>query len=279
MMCCTVLNTKWNTAVKGQFTFVVTMSSCCPASSEPARAASPHSGAIKKSGNTTLYVTGPANAKAGVLAFPDIFGPDSGRSKSDADALGKIGYVVVLVDLVDGNYADPDDGANRMEWLKKYPVEDKLLPKIQDAVKFLQDEVKVERIASYGYCWGSWVGAVYSASETSAVNSHVSFHPSWIVENLLNGEGAADKLAERVKAAQLLLAAENDTPFVKPNGSVHKILQERADIGPKSDVVEFPDMKHGWVNRGDIADAAVKAGVKKAWHDFALPFIKAHNPL
>ena len=92
-------------------------------------------------------------------------------------------------------------------------------------------------------------------------------------------DNAVDKLAESVKVPQLLLAAGDDPPFVKPNGSVHKILQGRADIGAKSNVVEFPDMNHGWVHRGDLAVPATKTAVMKSWHDLALPFIKANNPV
>ncbi|GLD93304.1 hypothetical protein PINS_up001896 [Pythium insidiosum] len=128
--------------------------SCCPVTAEPPRAASPSTGSIKKFGQTTLYVTGPATAKAGIIAYPDIFGLDSGRAKADADALGKLGYAVVLVDLVDGDYLDPETFQPVLvDWFKKYPFDTYLSLRVNDAIKYLQSEAKVQRVASYGYCW------------------------------------------------------------------------------------------------------------------------------
>ncbi|DBA03397.1 TPA: hypothetical protein N0F65_002805 [Lagenidium giganteum] len=236
--------------------------SCCPATAEPAREAAPSVGTIKKFGQTT----------AGIIALPDIFGLDSGRSKADADHLGKLGYAVVLVDLVDGDYLQPDDLSGLQAWFRKYPFDTFLSVRVNDAVKYLKQEVKVERLASYGYCWGSWVGATLTTQADPVVAGHVSFHPTWIVENILKGDNAVVKLAESVKVPQLLLAAGDDPDFVRPNGSVHKVFQSRADIGANSNVLEFPDQKHGWVHRGDLNDEATKKAVMKAWHD-AFAFI------
>lgn len=257
-----------------QIFLIITMS-CCPVTALPASGAADSTGVLKKVGNTTVYVTGPATATAGILAFPDIYGLDSGRSKADADMLGKLGYAVVLVDLVNGDFLTSTDGL--LDWFKKYTFESMFSARINDAVAYLKNEVGVQRIASYGYCWGSWVGATLTASANPIVLGHVSFHPTWVVENMLKGEGAVDKLAEGVKVPQLLLAAGDDPAFVKPQGSVHKILAARADIGAQSDVQEFPDMNHGWVHRSDMNDPANKAAVMKAWHA-AVKFIQTVNP-
>ncbi|KAJ0408342.1 hypothetical protein P43SY_003068 [Pythium insidiosum] len=252
--------------------------SCCPVTAEPPRAASPSTGVIKKFGQTTLYVTGPATAKAGIIAYPDIFGLDSGRSKADADALGKLGYAVVLVDLVDGDYLHPDTFQPVLvDWFKKYPFDKFLSVRVNDAIQYLQTEAKVQRVASYGYCWGSWVGATQTTTANPVVQAHVSFHPTWIVENLLKGDGAVNKLAEAVKVPQLLLAAGDDPDFVRANGSVHKILSSRADISAKSDVVDFPTENHGWVHRGDLEKPTTKEAVMKAWHA-AIKFIQSIVP-
>ncbi|KAG7402314.1 hypothetical protein PHYBOEH_000022 [Phytophthora boehmeriae] len=250
--------------------------SCCPVTAEPARDAAAHVGVMKKTGNTNIYVTGPATSKAGVLAFPDIYGLDSGRTKADADTLGKLGYAVVVVDLADGDYLENMD--NVVEWFKKYTFEQQFSPKIQDAIKYLKNEAGAERLISYGMCWGSWVGATQTAQADPVVLGHVSFHPTWIVENIVKGDGAVDKLAESVKVPQILMAAGDDPDFVKPDGSVDKILKARADIGAKSEVLIFPDMNHGWVHRGDMNDPATKAAVMKAWHA-AVKFIQTNCPV
>lgn len=255
--------------------------SCCPVTAEPARGPAPSTGVLKKVGQTTVYVTGPSTAKAGILAFPDIYGLDSGRSKADADTLGKLGYTVVLVDLTDGDYLDASGDVQSVlvDWFKKYTFESQFSARINDAVNYLKTDAQVERIASYGYCWGSWVGATLTASANPVVTGHISFHPTWVVENILKGDGAVDKLAESVKTPQLLLAAGDDPDFVKPQGSVHKILATRGgDIAAKSDALEFPAEKHGWVHRGDLENPATKKAVMEAWHA-SVKFIQTVNPL
>ncbi|KAG2533095.1 hypothetical protein JM18_000162 [Phytophthora kernoviae] len=250
--------------------------SCCPVTAEPARDAAAHVGVMKKAGNTNIYVTGPATSKAGVLAFPDIYGLDSGRTKADADTLGKLGYAVVVVDLTDGDYLENTD--TLVDWFKKYTFEQQFGPRIQDAINYLKTEAGAERLISYGMCWGSWVGATQTTQPDPVVLGHVSFHPTWIVENILKGDGAVNNLAESVKVPQILMAAGDDPDFVKPEGSVDKILKARADIGAKSEVLLFADMNHGWVHRGDMNDPATKAAVMKAWHA-AVKFIQTNCPV
>ncbi|TMW65299.1 hypothetical protein Poli38472_007941 [Pythium oligandrum] len=241
--------------------------SCCPSDAEPARASAPSASGVTRYHHTTLYVAGPPTATVGVLAFPDIFGLDSGRAKQDADRLGELGYAIAFVDIGDGEYIDPDkERPDMVAWFKTRDFDAVLLPRIQDAITYLQKEAKVEQICSYGYCWGAWVGARLSAVEGPLVKGHVSFHPSWRVEQLLYGDGAIEQLTERVHVPQLLLSAENDQDIVKEHGAVQKILSSReSKISARSRVVDFPDVKHGWVNRGDLDDPVVKASVDKAW--------------
>lgn len=245
--------------------------SCCPSDSEPARQAATYASATIKVGQTTIYRAGPPTASVGVLAFPDIYGLDSGRAKQDADRLGELGYAVAFVDLTDGDYAY--EGWNMVEWIQKQAFDTVLLPRIQEAINYLKSEALVSHIASYGYCWGAWVGARLSAVEGPLINGHISFHPSWRVENMLHGDGAIEKLAEIVKVPQLLLSAGNDLESLKEGGSVQKILAGRDDVNKLSKVVNFLDVKHGWVNRGDVEDPAVKEAVDKAWQ-LARAFIK-----
>uniref|UniRef100_M4B944 Dienelactone hydrolase domain-containing protein n=1 Tax=Hyaloperonospora arabidopsidis (strain Emoy2) TaxID=559515 RepID=M4B944_HYAAE len=251
--------------------------SCCPVIAEPAHNPADHSGVMKKTGNTNIYVTGPSSATAGIIVYPDIYGLDSGRTKSDADTLGKLGYAVVVIDLVDGDYVENMDGIEH--WFKKYTFAEQFSPRIQDAVKYLKTEAGVERLASYGMCWGSWVGATQTAQTDPVVRGHVSFHPTWVVENILKGDDAAvDTLAKSVKVPQLLLVAGDDPEFFKPGGRIHDLFKSRTDIGSQSNVVLFANEKHGWVHRGDLENAATKAAVMTAWHS-AVKFIQTICPL
>uniref|UniRef100_K3WXS0 Dienelactone hydrolase domain-containing protein n=1 Tax=Globisporangium ultimum (strain ATCC 200006 / CBS 805.95 / DAOM BR144) TaxID=431595 RepID=K3WXS0_GLOUD len=253
--------------------------SCCPVTALPAvQGAAAIVGATKQFKSTSLFVAQPATpTKVGILALPDIFGLDSGRTKADAEALAQLGYAVAVVDLTSGDYMEPEKMSEFGSWLAKNTFEDVLSVHLQEAIEFLQSEFKVESIVSYGYCWGGYVGARQSALRNPIIKGNVSFHPSWGVENMVNGEGAVEKLTERITVPQLLLAAGDDPAFVRENGSVIKILWDKPETSAHSQVIDFPDMNHGWVNRGDVEKPEVKAGVAKAWHT-ALKFIQTVAP-
>ncbi|KAG6614283.1 putative endo-1,3-1,4-beta glucanase [Phytophthora cinnamomi] len=252
--------------------------SCCPAVMEPARETAANTIVAKTYKNTKLFVAGPAQAKAGVVAIPDIFGPESSRIKQDAEALAKLGYAVVLVDAADGDYPETLEGQDVPGWLKKNSFEKVSGAHVANAIAYLQEEVGAQSISSYGYCWGAYVGAKQSALSTPVIKGHVSFHPSWMAEQLVNGEGAVQKMAEAISVPQLLCAAGNDPPLVSEGGVVEQILKDKPVVAEQSNVVNFPGMIHGWVCRGDIKDPATKEAVKKAWH-LAVEFTQKVNPL
>lgn len=236
---------------------------------------------------TKLFLAGPATSKAGILAFPNIFGPSSGRTKRDADRLGALGYVVALVDVADGQYPDPSDPRAMEawnEWMKAQRFE-MLEEKVRDALEYLTTKAGATTVSSYGYCWGAWIGASLSASASSffpTIKGHVSFHPSWVVENLQKGDEAVDKLAEKIASndvPQLLLSAGDDSEFVKEGGSVERIFKASSgQVGLLSRVVDFPSASHGWVNRGNLEDPTTRENVEKAW-ELAIEFTKAVNPV
>ncbi|TMW64447.1 hypothetical protein Poli38472_013069 [Pythium oligandrum] len=243
------------------------MSSCCPPGSEPPRAASPHVGEIKRFAQTDLYVAGPRSAKVGVLAFTNVFGWDSGRTKQDADRLGEKGYAVVIVDVTKGDWMRMEDDidATMGPWLRRTDYDNLVKPSIDDAIAYLQQEARAQQIVSYGYCYGGWIGARLSTVSPPLIKGHVSFHPSWVMEKMLHGEDAVEKMTEAIKVPQLLLSASNDPGFVRTGGSVERILKANPDISSLSEVVDYEYVRHGWVNRGDLTDEKVKAAVGDAW--------------
>jgi len=60
-----------------------------------------------------------------------------------------------------------------------------------------------------------------------------------------------------------LLAAGNDVPDVKPGGKIPEILSGKK-FGGKCVFLEFPEMQHGWVTRGDTGVEEVKRDVERA---------------
>ncbi|ETM39435.1 hypothetical protein L914_14417 [Phytophthora nicotianae] len=70
-------------------------------------------------------------------------------------------------------------------------------------------------------------------------------------------------MTESITVPQLLCAAGNGPPLVSEGVVVEKILKANFAIAKQSNVVNFPDMIHGWVCRGNIDDPPTKEAVKK----------------
>jgi len=72
-----------------------------------------------------------------------------------------------------------------------------------------------------------------------------------------------------VRCPQLFQPAGNDGPEVKIGGLGAQIL------GDKLQIIEFPDMVHGFLARGDMEKAEVARDVRKAVENI-VTFFKAH---
>jgi hypothetical protein len=94
----------------------------------------------------------------------------------------------------------------------------------------------------------------------------VSFHPSHspICSMMLKEDEG--ELLKAVKCPQLFMPADGDHENTRPSGLGRKIL------GDSLEIVEFPDMQHGWTIRGDLTDPKVDRDVKKAFN-LALAFL------
>lgn len=240
-----------------------------------------HKGALKTFGKTSLYVTGAPTAKVGVLSFPDIFGFETGRAKADADSVGVLGYAVVVVDVAAGAYMDPNDkSASMPDWLRAHAYDGEVALRIEDALQYLKTEAQVEHVVAVGYCYGAWLGAKLSARDDIGLLGNIAFHPSWMVENMLHGDGAVEKMVAELKAPQLMVLSGDEPALLREGGKVAATLQARDDhnIGKLSQVKDFPQMKHGFVMRGDVSDEAVKDAVMHAWH-LAVKFLQTVAPL
>jgi dienelactone hydrolase len=88
----------------------------------------------------------------------------------------------------------------------------------------------------------------------------VAPHPSIHHEEASHGRDAV-VLAAAVKCPLRLLPAGNDTDRYREGGDIFQKLKESNE---QSDVIDFPEMQHGWVIRGDTADEAVRRDVDLA---------------
>ena len=92
-------------------------------------------------------------------------------------------------------------------------------------------------------------------------------------ENVLNEN--EEEILKNVKSPQMFLPSRSDKDSVKlvaqmPNDT--KIIGLGKQIlGDGVEIIEFPDMSHGWTTRGDLSDPIVERDVKKAFN-FVISF-------
>lgn len=84
-------------------------------------------------------------------------------------------------------------------------------------------------------------------------------HPSHSGISTMLGLDEAEILRQ-VKCPQMFFAAGDDNENVKPGGLGEKIL------GSQLEIVEFPEMKHGWTTKGDLSRPEVERDTKKAFN-------------
>jgi dienelactone hydrolase len=125
-------------------------------------------------------------------------------------------------------------------------------PKLMDSVLPALRERGAARFGLLGFCWGGW--AVMHASAEPDFRCAVSCHPA-IQQAAMVDEKEQDIFAAIV-CPQLLLVSHKDAPSVQPGGAAVQTLSAKP-FGADCDVCVFTQ-PHGWMNRGDPADPAVK---------------------
>ena len=80
-----------------------------------------------------------------------------------------------------------------------------------------------------------------------------------------------EELAARVTMPVLLLSAGDDPANVQEHGAATPALASRGGR-----TISFPEMKHGWVTRGDLSVPRVKADTERALAE-TVAFLRAHT--
>lgn len=247
---------------------------CCPPGSEGPLSDQGSGNAVTSvvSDGSEYFVAG--SGKLGLLVIPDIWGPSSGRLKQIVEFFANEGFNVLMPTLFNAWVPDPPQGQDAiMAWIKSHPF-DSFKQRLEDARQYLIQERGAEVIGAIGFCWGCW--AIFNLSKKDgALACGVHAHPSLRIEHMFNGEGSADDLARKTRCPHLLMPAGNDPDHVQKDGSVIKVLKELPH-GSTSRVEPFPEMIHGWVNRGDLSFVKVKRDVDRALLEIALPFLRQH---
>lgn len=234
------------------------------------------------------YVTGaplksPALERV-VLVFTDVFGYEAGNHRMFADVLadrlgggGTTTTAVLVPDLFRGNpIAQPilnsflPDVVGILGTLPAFlyrlrfghgpealerDLTELIYPWIESQ---LAPPVKLDEIGTscVGFCFGGWVAARSLAMGDIPMRCMVGAHPSFQVGRVHGGREA--DVVEKIGAKPiLLLPAGNDARSVKAGGEHVGTLAGARDVPEGEISVEFPDMKHGWVSRGDGTVPAV----------------------
>lgn len=235
-------------------------------------------------GGIDVYITGARSGAPALFVFHDIFGIDSGNTKCVCDRLAqRLGFTVVLPQL----FVSPRDQMAQPVgegtfWFRLTALF-KIIPLIRRnpwgdvaaRTRIVLTELAARHsppcVAVMGFCWGAWA-AWRCTSDTSSASPllpasppivcGVGLHPSLMVEKIVKGGVRPQELARALRAPFVLMPAGNDPADVHAGGVYQKEANAAAaarGAPPLVEVVAFDAMRHGWVNRGDRADAAVVA--------------------
>jgi len=239
-----------------------------------------------------LYVVKPSVPVKGiVLVLPDVFSvralmPEvrSGdRIGAICDALAEQGYLVGLAGIFldqpyDKAVLGPEDGDflkfdvfapdGGVAWIQSNSY-DVMAPRLKAATAFLKETEPDQKIGVMGFCYGTWLMCKASSTGDISFDCGVGCHPTTILEKAVFGRDE-EAMMDALKQPTTILWAGNDVDTYTGEGSNKKAIEK---TGGK--VHEFPDMQHGWVSRGCISDAAVKAGVETAMTNIK-EFLETH---
>merc|ERR1712133_180732 len=239
--------------------------SCCPPGSLSRLGQGPHTprGQVHTRGDLPIYVVGQGHNC--ILWNYDIHGFDGGRTKEICDLVAEAGFMVVLPDWFRGTWQDPTQPGIK-EFLVRTTQWEEILRDWESLVKPLVVSLGAVTFQTAGTCWGSY--PVIRLCSLPDFKAGVSTHPSHTRISALLGVDERS-LLEQVRCPQLFQPAGNDGPEVKVGGLGEQIL------GDKLQIIEFPDMIHGFLARGDMEKAEVARDVKKAVENI-VTFFKAH---
>ncbi|KAL7544029.1 hypothetical protein ACHAXR_013452 [Thalassiosira sp. AJA248-18] len=233
--------------------------------------------------NLQVYVAKPESdaAKKAIMVFTDVYGLQN-RLFAILDKLARdLNCPIVAIDCFRGETKDKHLN-DFLDWTRKHPFEDAhnehtttVYPVSKDIgwcydFLSLQFGVDPSNVGAIGFCWGVWALTKACAMGIN-FKCGVGFHPSLKFEDMAFGmdQLSMAKLASE-RAPLLFCVAGNDLDNLKPpDGDVAQIISSsnhNADglNNQQPQCVEFPDMLHGWVSRGDTSIERVRDDAEKA---------------
>jgi carboxymethylenebutenolidase len=168
--------------------------------------------------------------------------------KEQASKLAGQGYIALAIDLYRGQVADNSDMAHE---LSRGVPEDRALRDLHAAVEFLQSQsnVKKNRIASIGWCWGGGYSLDVALQEPTLAAAVINY-----------GSLATDPASiQKIHAAILGNFGGKDKGI--PAEEVTKFEAALKQAGKRADIKIYPDAGHAFENPNNkngyrAADAA-----------------------
>lgn len=241
-----------------------------------------------------VYFVAPekSKSKGSIIVIPDIFSVrvltnqvrSGDRIGLICDTLAQAGYTVGLAGIFrdqpfdlavkspeDGDFEKFDSFAQDggVDWFKKQTY-DKIGADIKATAALLSEKTGGQAVGILGFCFGTWALTKTSSMGDVDFACGVGCHPATALEGLHGGDEV--KMLESVKMPTKFLWAGNDSDIFKQGGAGKAALEKTG-----GGVEEYPDMLHGWVSRGDMADDKVKAAVEKSI-DSILSFFEEKMP-
>lgn len=233
------------------------------------------------------YQVGPSNPKRIIVVFSDVYGIDSGSHKVICDVLQEAmnddsTTAVWMPDMMRGK---PILGAWKLGdcittsftlpsvmWACHTNMKDTKVEMDLEQVVAPALSVEAAKVACVGFCYGAWVAGICMTKDVFPGSVGIGVHPSWKVEQVYSRQEV--DLAAKVGAAPyLFLPAGNDD--IKVGHAVVDIMAKARGVEPEKLAIEFPDMMHGFVPRGDSTDTAVKEAQDKVI-SLIVEFVKEH---
>lgn len=161
-----------------------------------------------------------------------------------------------MPDILRGETMGPDK--NFFKWIAQYPFDALIKGDLDACTEFLLSKQLFSPTSStigcLGFCWGAWVVAKTLSTPPSEdhkwsnlLKCGVGLHPSTHVEASVFKQDE-EKMILDIPLPLLLCTAGNDKANLKAGSPLVTHMESK---GGKS--VDYPDMVHGWVARGDFS--------------------------
>ncbi|KAL7270949.1 hypothetical protein RUND412_006326 [Rhizina undulata] len=189
------------------------------------------------------YVTGPRDAKTGILVIYDAFGFFP-QTIQGADIIASAGHLTIMPDFFLGGALHPSDlpidTPEKQAKLEKFRTGPAAQPTnvlaVHNLYPTLQSQFpETKRWAVIGYCWGGKITALVSGKDTKFVAS-AQIHPG----------GLDPEEAKLISIPHLLLASKDE--LAEAVAEVKRIFEssENGEVREKSFVKTY-DTFHGWM--------------------------------